>query len=137
MRQERAKPLLSQLKKWIDDIKPTVLPKSRLGEALTYATNQWVALNRYLEHGDLCIDNNASERALRTVAVGRKNWMFAGSDEGGRRAANFYTLIASAKANGVEPFAYLRSLFELLPTWPTGRLHELWPAAWKARYQPG
>ncbi len=82
MRQERAKPLLGQLEKWIDEIKPKVLPKNRLGEALTYATNQWVALNRYLEHGDLCIDNNASERALRTVAVGRKNWMFAGSDEG-------------------------------------------------------
>jgi transposase len=137
MRQERAKPLLGQLEKWIEEIKPRALPKSRLGQALTYATNQWIALNRYLEHGDLCIDNNASERALRTVAVGRKNWMFAGSDEGGRRAAIFYTLIASAKANGVEPFAYLRSLFELLPTWPTGRLHELWPVAWKARYQPG
>jgi transposase len=83
------------------------------------------------------IDNNALERALLTVAVGRKNWMFAGSDEGGRRAAIVYTLIASAKANGVEPWAYLRSLFQLLPTWPTGRLRELWPVAWKARYQPG
>ena len=63
--------------------------------------------------------------------------MFAGSDEGGRRAAIFYTLIASAKANGVEPFGYLRSQFELLPTWPASRLHELWPLAWKARFQPG
>jgi len=136
MRQERAEPVLKRFKIWIDEMGLMVLPKSKLGAALTYATNQWDALNRYLENGDLCIDNNASERALRTVAIGRKNWMFAGSDQGGHRAAVFYSLIASAKANGVEPFAYLRSLFELLPTWPADRLHELWPLAWKAKYQP-
>lgn len=137
MRQERAKPLLARMEQWMNEIRPKLLPKSQLGAALTYTGNQWEALNRYLEHGELCIDNNASERALRAVAVGRKNWMFAGSDEGGRRAAIFYSLIASAKANGVEPWAYLKSLFELLPTWPADRINELWPAAWKARFQPG
>ncbi len=137
IREERAKPLLRKLDEWIQEIRPRVLPKSLLGQALTYATNQWEALNRYLEDGDLNIDNNASERALRTVALGRKNWMFAGSDEGGRRAAIFYTLIASAKQNGVEPFTYLRSLFELLPIWPADRLSELWPLAWKAHFQRG
>lgn len=137
MRQERSKPLLASLADWIQETKPKVLPKSKLYEAFTYTENQWEALNRYTENGELCIDNNASERALRTVAVGRKNWMFAGSDEGGHRAAIFYTLIGSAKENGVEPYAYLRSLFELLPTWPKDRLHELWPLAWKTRFQPG
>lgn len=136
MRKERAEPLLAEFKSWIAESSKAVLPKSKLGAALTYAANQWDALNRYLEDGDLCIDNNASERALRAVAVGRKNWMFAGSDQGGHRAAVFYSLIASAKTNGVEPFAYLRSLFELLPSWPPERLHELWPLAWKAKYQP-
>lgn len=137
MRQERSKPHLETLFAWIQQTKPKVLPKSRLNAAFTYAENQWEALNRYTEDGELCIDNNASERALRAVAVGRKNWMFAGSDQGGHRAAIFYSLIASAKANGVEPFAYLRSLFELLPTWPKDRLHELWPLAWKAKFLPG
>lgn len=137
MRQERSKPHLAALFAWIQETKPKVLPKSSLYAAFTYTENQWEALNRYTENGELCIDNNASERALRTVAVGRKNWMFAGSDKGGHRAAIFYTLIGSAKANGVEPYAYLRSLFELLPTWPKDRLHELWPLAWKARFLPG
>lgn len=129
--------MLGQLEKWMDEVRPKALPKSRLGEALTYVQNQWPALNRYLENGALCIDNNASERALRAVAVGRKNWMFAGSEEGGHRAATFYSLIGSAKANGVEPFSYLKSLFELLPTWPASRLSELWPLPWKARYSSG
>lgn len=135
MRQERARPVLDHLSQWMTDMKPKVLPKSKLGKALTYASNQWEALARYVENGELCIDNNASERALRAVAIGRKNWMCAGSDQGGHRAAVFYSLIASAKANDVEPFAYLKSLFELLPTWPSDRLHELWPWAWKASHR--
>ena len=77
-------------------------------------------------------DNSASERALRAVALGRKNWLFAGSDAGGVRAAKLYSLIASAKRHALEPYAYLRALFERLPSQPVHRLHELAPASWAA-----
>jgi len=137
MRQRHAVPVLDGFALWIQRESSRVLPKSPLGEAITYAQLQWQALRRYTEDGDLSIDNNAAERALRAVAVGRKNWIFAGSDEGGRRAAILYSLIASARRHGLDPYAYLRDLFERLPTHPHDRLTELTPAAWaQALHQP-
>ncbi len=109
-------PLLKSIKYWMVSQEMDVLPKSALGEAFTYARNQWAALNRYVEDGDLAIDNNAAERALRGIPVGRKNWLFAGSDEGGRRAAVLYRLIESAKRVGLNPEAYLKDLLERIPT---------------------
>lgn len=112
-RQEHAAPLLRDLKAWLDDQK--FLPKSVIGQAATYTLNQWDALNRYLEDGDLSIDNNAAERAMKPVAIGRKNWLFVGSPLAGRRAAILMTLIASAKRCEVEPWAWLKATLTELP----------------------
>ncbi|MEB8533344.1 transposase domain-containing protein, partial [Acidithiobacillus ferriphilus] len=85
----------------------------------------------YLEEGQLSIDNNPVERALRGVAIGRKNFLFVGNDTGGERAASFYSIIETCKLNGIEPFAYLCDMLEKLPTWPNKKLHELLPWNWK------
>ncbi len=110
----------------------TALPSSPFGKALTYAKNHELALSRYLEDGRLQIDNNAMERDLRPIAIGRKNWIQVGSLEGGERAAVFFTLVSSCKGIGVDPFEYLRDVIERIPTHPNRRLHELTPIAWKA-----
>jgi transposase len=130
LRQQRAGPIVDELRQWIEDLRPRILPKSPLGQALTYAHNQWRALTRFLEDGRLELDNNASERSLRRVAVGRKNWMFAGSDEGARRAAIIYSLVASCCLHGVDPFGYLRDVLERIGTHPARRIQELLPKAW-------
>lgn len=129
-RQNHAEPILVAFQKWLETETFQVLPKSPLGKAITYARLQWKALCRYTEDGDLSIDNNRSERALRCVAVGRKNWMFAGNDEGGRRAAIIYSLIATCKHHGIDPFAYLRDVLRRLPTHPSDAIAELSPVAW-------
>jgi hypothetical protein len=113
-RQQQAVPLLNAFRDWIDAERPRVLPKSPIGAAFTYAVNQWDALNRYTEAGYLSIDNNLSERTVKLPAIGRKNWMFFGNDNGGHRAAVLFSLIASCKANQVEPQAYLTNLFRSL-----------------------
>ena len=92
-----------------------MLPKSPIGEAFTYTLNHWTALVRYTEDGTLAIDNNVAERTLKVCAIGRKNWLFVASLTGGRRAAILFSLIASAKANQVEPWAWLRDVFTRLP----------------------
>jgi transposase len=114
LRAEHAAPLLADFKRWLDE--QALLPKSLIGQAATYTRNQWAALNRYLEDGDLSIDNNVSERCVKPVAIGRKNWLFVGSPQAGSRAAALMSLVASCKNNQVEPWAYLRSLFTQLPS---------------------
>lgn len=125
-RTKHAAPLLTELKQWLDE--EHFLPKSLIGKAATYTRNQWDALNRYLEDGDLAIDNNAAERAMKQVAIGRKNWLFVGSPLAGNRAARLMTLIASCKDNRVEPWAYLRHVFTQLPlgTDPQKLLPDRW-----------
>ncbi len=113
LRVAHATPLLADLKTWLDE--QEFLPKSLIGQAATYTRNQWTALNRYLEDGDLSIDNNVSERAVKPVAIGRKNWLFVGSLQAGQRAAVLMSLIASCKDNRVEPWAYLRDIFTRRP----------------------
>jgi transposase len=130
-REREARPVLERFKSWLDEQAQQVLPKSPLGEALTYARAQWVALTRYVEDGILEIDNNRAERALRRVAVGRKNWLFAGSDEGGRRAATIYSLVASCALHKVDLYAYLRDVLERLPSASPADLPQLTPKAWK------
>ena len=115
VRGERAKPLLDSFGKWLGEQRGKALPKSPIGQAIGYALSNWTALCRYSEDGDLAIDNNLAERTLRPQAIGRKNWVFAGSDNGARTAAVLYTMIASAKANEVDPYAYLRDLYTRLP----------------------
>jgi len=138
LRVAEAKPQLNTFKSWLDAESQKVLPKSPIGEAIGYACAQWVALTRYLEDGILEPDNNRAERALRRVAVGRKNWMFAGSDEGGRRAAIVYSLIASCAALKIDPYAYLRDVIERIPSCSgASELRLLTPKAWKAALDCG
>lgn len=135
LRGVEAKPLLDTFKVWLDTEAKKALPKSPIGEAIYYARAQWVGLTRYLEDGLLELDNNRAERALRRIAIGRKNWMFAGSDEGGRRAAIVYSLIASCAALKIDPYVYLRDVLERLPSCSPkddAALRLLAPKAWKA-----
>lgn len=132
LRQEKAKPLLETAFPWLQAEAKRALPTSALGKAFSYCLKLWPALLQYLQDGRLAIDNNIAERAMRRVAVGRKNWMFAGSDEGGRRAANLYSLIASCHAHGVEPWAYLKDILPKLATTPDRLIAELTPRGWKA-----
>ena len=128
-RAEHAAPLLSELGKWLEQ--ETFLPKSLIGKAATYTRNQWQALNRYLEDGDLAIDNNFAERAMRPIAIGRKNWLFVGSEAAGHRAAILTSLIASCKNNFVEPWAYLKDVLTKLPNKPQqDQLIDLLPDQW-------
>lgn len=113
-----------------------VLPQSPIGKAVQYALNNWTALTRYCDDGDLAIDNNLAENALRGIAVGRKNWLFAGSDRGGRAAAVLYSLIGSAKRHDLDPFIYLRDLFLRIPTHPNKDLHQLLADSWKRDILP-
>lgn len=117
VRQQYSLPILSEFKAWMDRELESgrVLPKSVIGKAFTYTINQWSALCRYVEQGYLSLDNNAAERLVKNPAIGRKNFLFVGGLRGGRDAAVFYSLVSSAKANGVEPFAWLREVFTRLP----------------------
>ncbi len=111
----RALPLLEEFKTWLDELAPTVVPKTEMATAVGYALNQWEAFVRYCDEGWLMIDNTRSERALRPIAIGRSNWMFFGSDGGGHTGAILYSLVASCKANRVHPFHYLQDVYERLP----------------------
>lgn len=130
LRQRESEPVLRAFKEWLDAKRAAALPKSPLGAAITYATNQWDALKRYVEGGELAIDNNAAERALRGVAVGRKNWLFWGSDAGGRTAAVLTSFTATCKRHGIDPWAYLADVLACLPSHPADRVAELLPDAW-------
>lgn len=132
LRQERSVPILADIEAYLRREQPHVLPKSPIGEAIAYALHNWAALIRYTEDGALEIDNNAAERSLRGVAVGRKNWLFFGSDTGGRTAAILTSLIITCKRLDVEPFAYLRDLFDRISAHPAQRLAELLPDRWQA-----
>jgi len=135
-RKRYAVPVLDRFEEWMEQIGPFVLPKSPLGDALRYSRNQWQALRRYTEDGRLEIDNGISERALKPGAIGRKNWLFFGSDAGGHRAAKLYTLIGSCTRNKLNPEAYLRFLFRELPRTVHSRLADLTPLAWSAQGCP-
>ena len=130
MRQEKSRPILTKLKEWLDQ--QTFLPKSPLGEAISYALNHWVALERYLEAGFLEIDNGASERAMKPVAIGRKNWLFAGSKAGGKTAAILMSLCTTCKDLKIDPLAYLTDVLRRISTHPARRIEELLPDRWQA-----
>jgi len=115
----------------LEDWSIEILPKSPVGQAVGYARGQWIALNRYTEDGDLDIDNNLVERVLRIVAIGRKNWLFAGSDAGAERAAIIYSLVASCKLCEIDPFEYLRDVLDRVSTYPASKITELTPLGWK------
>jgi hypothetical protein len=136
LRQERSRPLLEDIRVYLQREQPRVLPKSPEGQAIAYTLSNWKALTRYCDDGDLEIDNNGAERSLRGVAVGRKNWMFLGSDNGGRTATVLTSLIATCKRLAIDPFAYLRDVFKRISSHPQSRLAELLPDQWQAEPQP-
>jgi transposase len=126
-REARASPLLADLNAWLRATVRQVSKKSELARAIGYSLSRWEALTRYCKDGRIEIDNNAAERALRAVALGRKNFLFAGSDAGGERAAAFYSLIGTAKLNGLDPEGYLREVFTRIAEHPINRIEELLP----------
>jgi transposase len=130
LRQKKAKPILEQIEALLKAWTQEVLPQSPISDAIGYARGQWAALNRYIEDGILSADNNLAERVLRTVAVGRNNWLFFGADSGGHRAAIVYSLVASCRLCKKDPFAYLRDALKRINTHPASRISELTPANW-------
>ena len=133
-RQARAGPLLDSLREWLRQTLDRVSKKSELAKAIGYALTRWTALTRYRDDGSIEIDNNAAERSLRTVALGRKNYLFCGSDAGGERAAGIYSLIGTAKLNALDPEAYLRYVLERIAEHPINRIDELLP--WRVELEP-
>jgi hypothetical protein len=127
VRQARARPLLDDLEQWLRASLEKLSRKSDTSGAILYALNLWPALLRYCDNGVIEIDNSAAERALRGIAIGRRNYLFAGADSGGERAAAIYSLIGTAKLNGVDPEAWLRHVLTQIADHPVNRVDELLP----------
>src|ERR1700704_5460946 len=130
LRQLQSQPILEKLRNYLLEIQVEVLPKSPEGRAVRYTLKNWIALTRYCEDGDLQIDNNATERAIRGVAVGRNNWVFFGSDEGGKTAAVLRSFVASCQRVGVDPFVWLKDILSRIADHPITRIAELLPHNW-------
>jgi transposase len=131
VRHERSRPLVIALEAWLREQRARVSGQSKIAHAIAYSLTRWTALTRFLDDGRICMSNNAAERQVRPVAMGRKNWTFAGSDEGGHRAAAIYTLIQTAKLNDVDPHAWLADVLARLQDHPAKRIAELLPWNWK------
>ena len=132
LRQQHAKPILSELKRWIEATLPTLPQKQKLAEAMRYALSRWTALSVYIDDGRVEIDNNIAERAMRPLGIGRKNWLFAGSDKGGERIANILTIIETVKLHGHNPEVYLTDDLTRIQDHPKDRLEDLLPWNWTA-----
>jgi transposase len=135
MRQDLSVPLLEEFKAWLDKQRDQVLPKSPMAEAIGYALNNWSALIRYTEAGFLSIDNNVAERQMKRIAIGRKNWLFVGSENGGRTAAVLFSFTSTCDRLGIDPWAYLHDVLTRLPRTPADQLAELLPDRWQAARQ--
>jgi hypothetical protein len=127
VRKEESAPLLCQLHGWMADTLRRVSTKSKLAEAFRYGLVRWASFERFIDDGRIEIDNNSAERSIRPLVLGRRNYLFAGSDAGGEAAANIYTLIGTAMLNNVEPYAYLKAVFERIAEHPVNRVDELLP----------
>jgi transposase len=132
LRQDLAVPLLAKFQTWLQRQRDEVLPKSALGEAVGYTLNNWTALLRYTEQGFLAIDNNVAEREMKRIAIGRKNWLFFGTENGGATAAVLLSFTTTCQRLGVEPWAYLQDVFTRLPATPADQLDTLLPDRWAA-----
>jgi transposase len=131
LRQAEAAPIATKLQAWLTRRLAEVAPRSATEKAIKYSLGRWIPLTRYLDDGELPIDNNWLENRIRPIALGRSNWLFAASDRAGRRAAVVMSLIQTAKLHGLDPYAYLRDVLERLPLTPHSRIGELLPGAWK------
>jgi hypothetical protein len=132
MRRELSLPILEQFHQWLLAQRPEVLPKSPMGEAISYVLNNWEALRCYTEAGFLAIDNNVAEREMKRIAIGRKNWLTVGSPRGGQTAAVLFSFTSTCQRLGVEPWAYLHDVLTRLPTIANAHLEELLPDRWQA-----
>jgi hypothetical protein len=130
LRQLQSRPILDKLQDYLQEIQAEGLPKSPSGRAVRYTLKNWMALTRYCADGDLEIDNNHTERSIRSVAVGRNNWIFFGSDEGGKTAAVLRSFVASCQRVGIDPFAWLKDVLSRIAAQPITRLAELLPHNW-------
>jgi len=135
LRAEHSRPVAENLQKWLILHRSKVPDGSATAKAIEYSLGRWDALTRYLNDGDLPIDNNWLENRIRPVALGRSNWLFAGSLRAGQRAAVIMSLIQSAKLNGHDPYRYLRDVLERLPTQPASRIDELLPHSWQPTHR--
>ena len=136
-RQEKARPLVDELRSAIDDALRRLSPQSAMAKALTYGRKRWIALTRFIDDGRAEIDNNIAERAMRSVAIGRKNWLFAASKAGGERAAAIYSVIETAKLNGIEPQANIADVIaKIADEWPAACWDELMPCNWENPKRP-
>jgi transposase len=135
VRQERSKSLVAGLKGYMGEQLERLSPKNDVAKAIRYMLTRWPSFTRFLDDGRICLSNNAAERALRCVAVGRRNWTFAGSDEGGCRAAAVYSLVETCKLNDIDPRAWLAEVLAKLPDHPAHRIGEMMPWVWKARQE--
>ena len=135
VRREQSRPLIAELEIWMHQQRALLSTKNDTAKAINYLLNRWAAFTRFLDDGRVCLTNNAAERALRGVAVGRRNWTFAGSDAGGHRAAAVYTLIETCKMNDVDPQAWLADVLARLPDHPANKVADLLPWNWKANQQ--
>ncbi|WP_020563553.1 IS66 family transposase [Methylosarcina fibrata] len=129
LRAEKSRPALTDLDDWLQQTRLHTAPNSATTKAINYSLKRWSALTRYAETGDLPIDNNPVENSIRPIALGKKNWLFAGSERAGQRAAVIQSLLGTAKLNGLDPAVWLRETLEKLPTWPNSRIDELLPFA--------
>ena len=130
VRTTRIAPLVSELESWMRNERARLSRHADVAKAMDYMLKRCAAFTHFLGDGRICLTNNAAERALRGIAIGRKNWLFAGSDRGGERAASMYTLIATAKLNNIDPQAWLADVLRRIADHPARRLHELLPCNW-------
>ena len=130
-RQEKCPPILKEFKEWLDAEHLHTIPKSPIGKAIAYSLNRWAKLTRYATDGNINIDNNLIENAIRPLALGRKNYLFVGSDEGGKRTAMMYSFFATCKAHNVNPLQWLTDVLNKIPKYSISKIHELLPHLWK------
>jgi hypothetical protein len=136
VRQELSAPPVADLERWMREQRPKLSCGTDVADAMDYMLRRWSAFTRFLDDGRICLSNNAAERALRGIALGRKSWLFAGSDRDGQRAAAIYSLIVTAKLNNVDPQAWLADVLARIAEHPARKIDELLPWNWKPRSAP-
>ena len=136
VRQELSAPLIVDLERWLREERPKLSRHAESAKAIDYMLKRWPAFTRFLDDGRICLSNNAAERALRGIALGRKSWLFAGSDRGGQRAAAIYSLIVTAKLNDIDPQAWLADVLARIAGHPAHRIDELLPWNWRSGSAP-